>query len=141
MSEKNRQLPAISAVVSVDDKLAVKLPESVCKALDIVPGTRLLLSASPDIGEITMNMAARPGALLAEARVVIDNHPGAMARITGKIAEEDVNIVMLLMPASTKETINGTMLLDLSKSKKTLKELENSLSALQVVRSVATRLL
>lgn len=141
MSEKTRQLPTISQVVSVDDMLAVKLPESVCKALEITPGTKLLLTANPDMGEITMSMASRPGALLAEARVIIDNHPGAMAKITEKIAEENVNIVMFLMPASTKETINGVMLLDLSGSKKTLKDLEGVLSKLEVVKSMTTKLL
>jgi acetolactate synthase small subunit len=86
-----------------------------------------------------MNVAARPSALLAEARMVIDNHPGAMSKITGKIAEMDINIVMFLLPPSTKETISGTMLFDLSRSRATLKDLEKSLSQLDVVKSVVTR--
>lgn len=141
MSEKTRQPPTITEVVNVDDKLEVRLPESACKALDITPGTKLLLTADPAVGEIVMNVAARPGSLLAEARLVIDNHPGSMAKITGKIAEERVNIVMFLLPASTKETISGTMLFDLSKSQKTLRELEKALSELDAVKSITTKLL
>ncbi|MEM2942038.1 MAG: hypothetical protein QXT81_01270 [Candidatus Bathyarchaeia archaeon] len=141
MSEKARQPPTVTEVVSVSDRFEIRLPESVCKALEMTPGTKLLLTADPAVGEIVMNVAARPGSLLAEARMIIDNHPGAMAKITGKIAEENVNIVMFLLPASTKETISGTMLLDLSKSKKTLKDIEKTLSGLDVVKSITTKLL
>lgn len=139
MSEKARQLPTVSEGVSVDENLMIKLPESASKALEISPGTKLLLTAYPAVGEIVMNVASRPGALLAEARMVIDNHPGAMSKITGKIAEMDINIVMFLLPPSTKETISGTMLFDLSRSRATLKDLEKSLSQLDVVKSVVTR--
>ncbi|MBS7622201.1 hypothetical protein KEJ39_00805 [Candidatus Bathyarchaeota archaeon] len=141
MSEKARQPPTITEVVSVGDKYEIRLPESVCKAFEMTPGTRLLLTADPAVGEIVMNVAARPESLLAEARMVIDNHPGAMAKITGKIAEENVNIVMFLLPASAKETISGTMLLDLSKSKKTLRDIEKTISGLDVVKNITTKLL
>ncbi len=141
MSEKARQLPTVSEVVDVDEKLSVRLPESACKALEIAPGTKLLLTADSAVGEIVMNVAARAGALMAEARMLIDNHPGSIAKITGKIAQENINIVMFLLPASTKDTISGTMLLDLSRSNKTLKELERILSELDVVKNVTTRLL
>ena len=141
MSEKAKQLPTISEVVDVDEKLAVRLPESACKALEIVPGTKLLLTADSAVGEIVMNVAARPGALMAEARMLIDNHPGSIAKITGKIAAENINIMMFLLPASTKDTISGMMLLDLSRSNKTLKELERILSELDVVKNVTTKLL
>jgi len=141
LSEKARHSPIISEVVTVDDKLAVKIPESVCRTLEITPGTKLLLTADPIISEVVMNVAARPGALLAEARIVIDNNPGSMAKVAGKIAEENVNIVMFLLPASTRETISGTMLFDLSRSKKGIRELEKSLSELDVVRNITAKLL
>jgi acetolactate synthase-1/3 small subunit len=141
LSEKTRQLRMISEVVDVNEKLTIRLPESACKALEITPGTKLLLTANPVVGEIVMNVAALPGALMAEARMVIDNQPGAMAKITGKIAQDNVNIVMFLLPASTKDTISGTMLFDLSRSSKTLKELERTLSKLDVVKNVTTKLL
>jgi len=46
LSEKARHSPIISEVVTVDDKLAVKIPESVCRTLEITPGTKLLLTAA-----------------------------------------------------------------------------------------------
>ncbi len=141
MSEKTRQPPNVTEVVNVGEKLEIRLPEPACKALEITPGTKLLLTADSAVGEIVMNVAGRPGSLLAEARMVIDNHPGSMAKITGKIAEEKVNIVMFLLPPSTKETISGTMLFDLSKTKKTLRELEKVLSELDAVKSITTRLI
>jgi acetolactate synthase-1/3 small subunit len=142
LSEKTRQLRPrmISEVVDVDEKLTIRLPESLCKAFEITPRTKLLLTANPAVGEIVMNVAALPRALMAEARMVIDNQPGAMAKITGKIAQDNVNIVMFLLPASTKNTISGTMLFDLSRSSKTLKELETTLSKLDVVKNVTTKL-
>lgn len=141
MSEKTRQPPTVTEVVNVGDKFEIRLPEPACKALDITAGTKLLLTADPAVGEIVMNVAGRPGSLLAEARIVIDNHPGSMAKITGRIAEEKVNIVMFLLPASNKETISGTMLFDLSKSNKTLRELEKALSELDAVKSITTKLI
>jgi len=141
LSEKTRQPPNVTEVVNVGEKLEIRLPEPACKALEITPGTKLLLTADSAVGEIVMNVAGRPGSLLAEARMVIDNHPGSMAKITGKIAEEKVNIVMFLLPPSTKETISGTMLFDLSKTKKTLRELEKVLSELDAVKSITTRLI
>ncbi|MGQ9543145.1 MAG: hypothetical protein ACUVTM_03515 [Candidatus Bathyarchaeia archaeon] len=130
-----------SEIVTVDDDLTVKLPEGVCKTLEITPGTRLLLTVNLTVGEIVMSIAGRPGTLLAEARMTIDNHPGVMAKIAGRLAEENVNIIMFLLPPSTKETISGTMLLDISNSKKTLKEIEHSLSSMKDVREIAAKIL
>jgi ACT domain-containing protein len=108
--------------------------------LEITPDTKLLLMADPTVGEIIMNVAARPGAPLAEARMIIGNQPGSLTKIGGKLAGDQINIVMFLMPPSTKETINGTMLLDISRSNKTIKEIEKSLSELDVVRKVTVKL-
>ena len=140
MSEKARQMPTISEVVSVDENLNIKFPESVSKALEITPDTKLLLMADPTVGEIIMNVAARPGAPLAEARMIIGNQPGSLTKIGGKLAGDQINIVMFLMPPSTKDTINGTMLLDVSKSNKTVGEIEKSLSELDVIRKVTVKL-
>jgi hypothetical protein len=140
LSEKARQMPTISEVVSVDENLNIKFPESVSKALEITPNTKLLLMADPTVGEIIMNVAARPGAPLAEARMIIGNQPGSLTKIGGKLAGDQINIVMFLMPPSTKDTINGTMLLDVSKSNKTAKEIEMSLSELDVIRKVTVKL-
>ena len=140
MSEKARQMPTVSEVVSVDENLSIKFPESVSKALEITPDTKLLLMADPTVGEIIMNVAARPGAPLAEARMIIDNQPGSLTKIGGKLAEDQINIVMFLMPPSTMNTINGTMLLDVSKSNKTTKEIETSLSELDVIQKATVKL-
>ena len=140
MSEKARQMPTVSEVVSVDENLSIKFPESVSKALEITPDTKLLLMADPTVGEIIMNVAARPGAPLAEARMIIDNHPGSLTKIGGKLGEDQINIVMFLMPPSTMNTINGTMLLDVSKSNKTAKEIETSLSELDVIQKATVKL-
>lgn len=140
MSDKTRQMPTVSEVVSVDENLRIKFPESVSKALEITPDTKLLLMADPTVGEIIMNVAARPGAPLAEARMIIGNQPGSLTKIGGKLAEDQINIVMFLMPPSTMDTINGTMLLDVSKSKKTAREIETSLSELDVIRKVTVKL-
>jgi hypothetical protein len=141
VSEKSKQMPTISEVVSVDENLNIKLPESVCKALEITPDTKLLLMADPTVGEIIMNVAALPGAPLAEARMIIGNQPGSLTKIGGKLAGDQINIVMFLMPPSTKDTINGSMLLDVSKSNKTIREIEKSLSELDVIRNVTVKLL
>lgn len=140
MSDKTRQMPTVSEVVSVDENLRIQLPESVSKTLEITPDTKLLLMADPTVGEIIMNVAARPGAPLAEARMIIGNQPGSLTKIGGKLAEDQINIVMFLMPPSTMDTINGTMLLDVSKSKKTAREIETSLSELDVIRKVTVKL-
>lgn len=140
MSEKARQIPTVSEVVSVDENLSIKFPESVSKALEITPNTKLLLMADSTVGEIIMNVAARPGAPLAEARMIIGNQPGSLTKIGGKLAEDQINIVMFLMPPSTMDTINGTMLLDVSKSNKTAREIETSLSELDVIRKVTVKL-
>jgi bifunctional DNA-binding transcriptional regulator/antitoxin component of YhaV-PrlF toxin-antitoxin module len=140
LSDKTRQMPTVSEVVSVDENLRIKFPESVSKALEITPDTKLLLMADPTVGEIIMNVAARPGAPLAEARMIIGNQPGSLTKIGGKLAEDQINIVMFLMPPSTMDTINGTMLLDVSKSKKTAREIETSLSELDVIRKVTVKL-
>ena len=133
-------MPTVSEVVSVDENLSIKFPESVSKALEITPDTKLLLMADPTVGEIIMNVAARPGAPLAEARMIIDNQPGSLTKIGGKLAEDQINIVMFLMPPSTMNTINGTMLLDVSKSNKTTKEIETSLSELDVIQKATVKL-
>ncbi len=140
MSEKARQMPTVSEVVSVDENLSIKFPESVSKALEITPDTKLLLMADPTVGEIIMNVAARPGAPLAEARMIIDNQPGSLTKIGGKLGEDQINIVMFLMPPSTMNTINGTMLLDVSKTNKTAKEIETSLSELDVIQKATVKL-
>ncbi|MEM2107027.1 MAG: ACT domain-containing protein [Candidatus Bathyarchaeia archaeon] len=141
MSGKTVGPPTLSEVVTVEDGFKVTLPEEACRVLEITSGTRLLLTVNPTVGEIVMSVAGKPGTLLAEASMTIDNHPGVMARIAGKLAEENVNIIMFLLPPSTKETISGTMLLDISKCKKTLKEIENSLSSLSDVKEIATKIL
>ncbi|MBS7650302.1 MAG: hypothetical protein QXN62_05715 [Candidatus Bathyarchaeia archaeon] len=141
MSGKTVGPPTLSEVVTVEDGFKVTLPEEACRVLEITSGTRLLLTVNPTVGEIVMSVAGKPGTLLAEASMTIDNHPGVMARIAGKLAEENVNIIMFLLPPSTKETISGTMLLDISKCKKTLREIENSLSSLSDVKEIATKIL
>lgn len=141
MSGKTVGPPTLSEVVTVDNGFKATLPEEACKILEITPGTRLLLTVNPAVGEIVMNVAGKPGVLLAEARMTIDNHPGVMAKIAGRLAEENVNIIMFLLPPSTKETISGTMLLDISRSRKTLKEIEYSLSSLDDVKEIATKII
>ncbi|MBS7626227.1 ACT domain-containing protein [Candidatus Bathyarchaeota archaeon] len=141
MSGKTVSPPTLSEVVTVEDGFRVTLPEEACRLLEITSGTRLLLTVNPAVGEMVMSVAGKPGTLLAEARMTIDNHPGVMARIAGKLAEENVNIIMFLLPPSTKETISGTVLLDISKSRKTLKEIESSLSSLNDVKEIVTKIL
>ena len=131
------QLPAM---VKVDSKGRVTIPQTVRDALGINPGMYMVLIADVEKREIVLSPIAATAKSVVEVNVEMDDKPGALAQVVGKLSELGVDIIVSRC-ASVARGRTGvcTIIADMTNSTVRLQELRSKLEEVPVVRYVRIR--
>ncbi len=129
-----------SELVKVDSKGRVTIPLVIREALNIVEGMNLILVADPDKKEIILTPLPATKGLLAEIRIELKDVPGALAQTAERLASLGIDQVSSQCTTVKRgEYAECIIIVDMSQTSKTVKELEEELSNLPVTRLVRVR--
>ncbi|ABM81115.1 AbrB/MazE/SpoVT family DNA-binding domain-containing protein [Hyperthermus butylicus] len=124
-------------IVKVDSKGRVTIPLVVREALNVIEGMNLILIADTDRREIILTPLPGGGENLYELRIEFKDVPGALARISSKLAELDVDQVATQCTTVKRgENAECIIIIDLSKSTRSIDEIKSELSAMEDVHFV-----
>ncbi len=124
----------LTSLAKVDSKGRITIPQTMRDALDIEPGMAVVLIADLDRREITVSPVPVPLKEVYELEVELKDKPGALAKLTQKLAELNVDIIATRCASIARgESGSCTLVLDLSKSKTDPEKLRRSIEELDVV--------
>lgn len=130
----------LTEIVKVDSKGRVTIPLVVREALNIIEGMNLILIADADRREIILTPLPSEAEKLYELRIEFKDVPGALAKISSKIAELKGDIVVSQCTSVKRgENAECIMIVDLSKSDKTHEDVKNELASMEDVHFVQVK--
>lgn len=124
-------------IVRVEGK-TLNLPEELLEMLRIQSSAYVLIEADSTTREAVIAKLAPSGVKLVEMNVLMQNFPGAMAKVDLLLGEHNINIVYTEgeMVEDEPELYTAVEMLDLCKATITKEELEEKLRALDGVMDV-----
>lgn len=130
----------LTSLAKVDSKGRVTIPQTMREALDIEPGMLVVLLADLDRREIIISPISASSKNIYELEVELLDKPGALAMLTQKLAELNVDIVATRCASIARgESGSCTVIVDLSKSTLGVEELRRKLEELEVVTLVRVK--
>ncbi len=127
------------SLVKVDSKGRITIPQTVREALDIDTGMVLVLIADIEKREILISPVSKAENIY-QIEVELYDKPGALAKLTSKLAELGVDIVTSKCASIARgETGECTVIVDLGKSHVSPDEVRTALENLDVVTVVKIR--
>lgn len=130
----------LTSLAKVDSKGRVTIPQTMREALDIEPGMLVVLLADLDRREIIISPISASSKNIYELEVELLDKPGALAMLTQKLAELNVDIVSTRCASIARgESGSCTVIVDLSKSTLGVEELRRKLEELEVVTLVRVK--
>ncbi|MCE4623101.1 MAG: AbrB/MazE/SpoVT family DNA-binding domain-containing protein [Desulfurococcales archaeon] len=130
----------LTSLAKVDSKGRVTIPQTMREALDIEPGMLVVLLADLDRREIIISPISASSKNIYELEVELLDKPGALAMLTQKLAELNVDIVATRCASIARgESGSCTVIVDLSKSALGVEELRRKLEELEVVTLVRVK--
>jgi AbrB family looped-hinge helix DNA binding protein len=144
MSEEKGESPLsglqLPAMVKVDSKGRVTIPQTVRDALGISPGMYMVLIADVEKREIVLSPIATTAKSVVEINVEMDDKPGALAQVVSSLSEIGVDIIVSRC-ASVARGRTGvcTIIGDMTHSTLGVEELKSRLEKVEVVRYVRVR--
>ncbi|MEB3852026.1 MAG: ACT domain-containing protein [Desulfurococcales archaeon] len=131
------QLPAM---VKVDSKGRVTIPQTVRDALGINPGMYMVLIADVEKREIVISPIAATAKSVIEISVEMDDKPGALAQVASALSELNVDIIVSRCATISRgKTGVCTIIADMTNAAVGLEELRSRLEQVPVVRYVKIR--
>ncbi len=130
----------LTEVVRVDSKGRITIPMIMREALNIVEGMHVVLIADPDKREILISPILEPEARLFELRVEIKDVPGALARVSEKLAEMGLDqITTHCATIKRGETAECIIIIDAAKTSLDANTIREELLKIPDVRMAAVR--
>ncbi|MCE4620736.1 MAG: ACT domain-containing protein [Desulfurococcales archaeon] len=124
----------LTSLAKVDSKGRVTIPQTMREALDIEPGMVVVLIADLDKREITVSPVSASLKDVYELEVELLDKPGALAKLTQKLAELGIDIIATRCASIARgESGNCTLVVDLSRAKTDPEELRRQIEELDVV--------
>ncbi len=124
----------LTSLAKVDSKGRITIPQTMREALDVEPGMIVVLIADLDKREITISPVQVSLKNVYELDVELVDKPGALARLTQKLAELDIDIIATRCASIARgESGSCTLVLDLSRSGIDPEMLRRSIEELDVV--------
>ncbi|MEB3816903.1 MAG: ACT domain-containing protein [Desulfurococcales archaeon] len=145
MSEERKEEGKISplqlpALVKVDSKGRVTIPQTVRDALGISPGMYMVLIADIDRREIVLSPVAATTKNIVEINVEMEDKPGALAQVAGKLSELNIDIIVSRCASIARGKAGTcTIIADTTKSGLKADEVKEKLESVPVVRYVKVR--
>jgi len=131
------QLPA---VVKVDSKGRVTIPQTVRDALGITPGMYLVLIADVDEREIVLSPIATAAKNVVEINVEMEDRPGALAQVANTLSELNIDIIVSRCASVARGRAGVcTIIADVTRSPESLDGVRERLESVPVVRYVKIR--
>jgi AbrB family looped-hinge helix DNA binding protein len=132
----------IAEIVRVDSKGRITIPMVVREALDIVEGMNLILVADTEKREIVVSPLPSETTSLYELYLEIKDVPGALAKVSEKIAEHNIDQITTQCTVLKRgELAECVIVIDMSKAKVDIESLRHELIELPEVQLVNVRLL
>ena len=130
----------LAEIVRVDSKGRITIPMVVREALGIVEGMNLVLIADIDKKEIVVSPLPTRALSLYEFYIEIKDIPGALARVSNKLAELGVDqLTTQCTIVKRGELAECILIVDISGASKPLEEIRASLMELPEVQLVNIR--
>lgn len=130
----------MAEIVRVDSKGRITIPMVVREALGIVEGMNLVLIADIDKKEIVVSPLPARVLSLYEFYIELKDVPGALARVSNKLAELGVDqLTTQCTIVKRGELAECIIIADISGSTKSLEEIRASLTQLPEVRIINIR--
>jgi len=126
-----------TALVRVDTKGRVTIPQTIREAIGIDAGMTVVIIADVDKREVILTPVSPDTSKLYEIIVDLLDVTGALAKLTGKLAELGVDIVATKCASIVRaELASCTIIGDFTQAKKGVEEVKRELEAVDVVRHV-----
>ncbi len=130
----------LTAIVKVDSKGRVTIPQTVRESLGISPGMTLALIADIDRREILISPISEKSARVYEIVVEMVDRPGALAMVTKALAEQGVDIIASRCASILRGKAGScTLIVDMTTAKADPDKIREILENLDVVRYVRIR--
>lgn len=127
----------LTSLAKVDSKGRVTIPQTMREALDVEPGMLVVLLADLDRREIIISPVSASSKDVYQLDVELLDRPGALAMLTQKLAELDIDIVSTRCASIARgESGSCTIIVDLSRTSAGVEELRRMLEELEVVTLV-----
>jgi len=131
------QLPAM---VKVDSKGRVTIPQTVRDALGISPGMYLVLIADVDKREIVLSPIAANARNVVEINVEMEDRPGALAEVAKALSDLNVDIIVSRCASIARGKAGTcTIIADTTRSNVEPEEIKQKIEEVPVVRYVKVR--
>ncbi len=128
----------LTEIVRVDNKGRITIPMVVREALGIVEGMHIILIADSEKREILLSPLLPPKAALVEISLKLHDIPGALATVTGELAELNVDLIASHCTTIKRgELAECTLVADISKLAIPIDKLREKLAILPVVKYVS----
>lgn len=130
----------LTAIVKVDSKGRVTIPQTVRESLGIAPGMTLALIADIDKREILISPISEKSDKIYEIVVEMVDKPGALAAVTQALAEHGIDIVASRCASILRGKAGScTLIVDMTRAKIDPDKVREILENLDVVRYVRIR--
>ena len=124
----------LTSLAKVDSKGRITIPQTMREALDVEPGMIVVLIADLDRREITISPVPISLKNVYELDVELLDKPGALAQLTRKLAELNIDIIATRCASIARgESGSCTIVLDISRSGIDPENLRRSIEELDVV--------
>lgn len=130
----------LTSLAKVDSKGRITIPQTMREALDIEPGMPVVLLADLDRREIIVSPISASSKYIYELEVELVDKPGALATLTKKLADFNIDIVATRCASIARgESGSCTLIIDVSRSSLGIEELKRRVEELDVVTLVRIR--
>ncbi|ASJ11318.1 hypothetical protein A3L12_04275 [Thermococcus sp. P6] len=127
-------------IIKIEEDGRISIPPEWAYEVGLVKGAYFLVEIDTDLNEAHLERIAMPGKQLVEIELVVKDQPGVLAKITGLLGRQGINI--LFSEAEEMEQIGlGAIVavVDVSQAKITLDQLRVELQTIDEVMEVSLK--
>ncbi len=133
-------MPRISALVKIDSKGRITIPQPIREALGLETGMYMVLLADVERGEILVSPVATSSKHVYEFELEFEDSPGALAKIADTFAKYKADIIASKCASIMRgETAGCTFIVDFSNASKPADEIAKELESLDITNIVKYR--
>ncbi|MEB3774903.1 MAG: AbrB family DNA-binding protein [Desulfurococcales archaeon] len=130
----------LTAIVKVDSKGRITIPQTMRETIGVEPGMLMAVIADTDKREIIVSPIYGKGNIIYEVEVALIDRPGAIAQVADALARNNIDVIAQRCTTIMRgQEGSCTIIVDMSKSPLTEEELKNLLVRLDVVTQVRVK--